>query len=151
MFGVLLEEDLALDSHRRIYHRMLDLFTTGRPIDELSLVEELSSHRELDWVGGVAYLADLVTGAVPVQAHVQYHISVIRRKAKLRRIVATAQQLETAAMEPGADPIQIVGSFEERLVRIREELTGIPREESGPAIESQAIRLESHDQGKGTG
>src|SRR5262249_22653123 len=45
----------SLNSPRRIYGRMVDLNETGRAIDIIPLAEELSRHKEVEAVGGVAY------------------------------------------------------------------------------------------------
>ncbi|HEX6879549.1 MAG TPA: DnaB-like helicase N-terminal domain-containing protein, partial [Terriglobales bacterium] len=48
----LLAEHFYLDSHRRIFQRMIDLNETGKPIEIISLSEELARHKELESVGG---------------------------------------------------------------------------------------------------
>ncbi|MGB9285938.1 MAG: DnaB-like helicase N-terminal domain-containing protein, partial [Candidatus Sulfotelmatobacter sp.] len=40
-------EDFSLDSHRRIYGRMVDLAESSRPIDMITLIEELDRHKDL--------------------------------------------------------------------------------------------------------
>jgi hypothetical protein len=50
-------DDFFLDSHRRILTRMGDLVLNGRPVDMLTLVEELERHKELESVGGVEYVS----------------------------------------------------------------------------------------------
>jgi replicative DNA helicase len=54
--------DFSLDSHRRIFARMVDLDASGRPLDIVTLIEELESHNELVAVGGEGYIAGLVDG-----------------------------------------------------------------------------------------
>src|SRR4029077_18418301 len=44
-------EDFSLDSHRRIYSRMIDLAESSRPIDMITLVEELDRRKELEAIG----------------------------------------------------------------------------------------------------
>ena len=46
-------DDFSLDSHRRIYSRMMDLMESSRPIDIITLVEELERKRELQAIGDV--------------------------------------------------------------------------------------------------
>ena len=48
-------DNFSLDAHRRIYSRMVDLAESSRPIDAITLVEELEQHKELKAVGTVAY------------------------------------------------------------------------------------------------
>jgi replicative DNA helicase len=43
----LIASDMSLDSHRRIYSRMVDLAESSRPIDLITLIEELRQHKEL--------------------------------------------------------------------------------------------------------
>src|SRR5580658_4110009 len=46
-------EDFSIDSHRRIYSRMMDLAESSRPIDIITLVEELEQKKDLQAVGDV--------------------------------------------------------------------------------------------------
>ena len=46
-------EDFSLDSHRRIFTRMVDLAESSRPIDMITLVEELDRRKELEAIGDV--------------------------------------------------------------------------------------------------
>src|SRR6185437_14443120 len=55
-------EDFALDSHQRIFARMADLIDAGRAVDIVTLTEELARRKEVEAVGGVAYLASLIEG-----------------------------------------------------------------------------------------
>ncbi len=55
-------EDFSLDSHRRIYSRMVDLAESSRPIDMITLIEELERNKDLQSVGDVAYVSSLVEG-----------------------------------------------------------------------------------------
>ena len=47
-------EDFSLDSHRRIYLRMVELNETSRPIDIVTLTEELGRKKEVEAVGVAA-------------------------------------------------------------------------------------------------
>src|SRR5438445_11477974 len=53
-------EDFSLDSHRRIYSRMVDLAESSRPIDMITLIEELDRRKELEAAGDVGYVSGLV-------------------------------------------------------------------------------------------
>src|SRR6202022_5119719 len=55
-------EDFSLDSHRRIFTRMIDLAESSRPIDMITLVEELDRRKELEPIGDVGYISGLVVG-----------------------------------------------------------------------------------------
>src|SRR5215469_10435183 len=63
-------DDFSLESHRRIYRRMAD---SSRPIDMITLVEELERHRELAAIGDAGYVASLVDG-VPDRPSIAHYI-----------------------------------------------------------------------------
>src|SRR5258707_15291931 len=63
----------SLDSHRRIYTRMVEMNESGRGIDIITLSEELSRKKELEAIGGVAYLASLTEG-LPRRENIEHYV-----------------------------------------------------------------------------
>ncbi len=96
--GALRPDHFSLDSHRRIYSRMLELGESGRAIDLISLAEELGKQKELEAVGGVAYLSSLTDG-VPRRPSIEQHIRLIKDKALLRSLIHTANSTIARAIE----------------------------------------------------
>ena len=62
-------DDFSLDSHRRIYSRMSELIDARRAVDIVTLAEELARRKEVEAVGGVAYLASLTEGLAAAAEH----------------------------------------------------------------------------------
>ena len=91
-------EDFSLDSHRRIYTRMIDLAESSRPIDMITLIEELDRRKELEAIGDVGYVSGLVDG-VPDRPSIEHYIKIVRDKALLRGLIHAA----TAAISRAAD------------------------------------------------
>src|SRR6478609_5615879 len=58
-------DHFSLDSHRRIYLRMSELSEMGKPIDYVTLPDILRQHKELEAVGGDAYVTDQLTRGMP--------------------------------------------------------------------------------------
>ncbi|MFL6300579.1 MAG: DnaB-like helicase N-terminal domain-containing protein, partial [Terriglobales bacterium] len=69
-------DDFSLDSHRRIYARMMELNETGRPIDLVTLSEELARKKELESVGGVTYLSTLTEG-LPRRDNIEHYVKIV--------------------------------------------------------------------------
>ena len=80
-------DDFFLDSHRRIWKRMADLYTSGRPIDIVTLSAELSKNKEIEAVGGIAYLCSLTEG-LPRRPVIDEYIRIVADKSIARRIMA---------------------------------------------------------------
>jgi len=55
-------DDFSVDSHRRIFLRMSELADASSAIDIVTLSNALTRYKEVEAVGGVAYLASLTEG-----------------------------------------------------------------------------------------
>jgi hypothetical protein len=98
--------DFALDQHRRIFGRMIELGEMQQAIDLVTLSDKLHRKGELEAAGGSAYLAQLVDG-VPRVTHLDHYAGIVKEKSRLRAIIwATHDARERAfAAEEDADAI----------------------------------------------
>ena len=81
-------EAFFFPANRLLYETCLDLHTKGKPVILETLGEELSSRRQLEAVGGWAYLMQ-VTSRIPTTAHAGYFIEKLREKYLLREAIKT--------------------------------------------------------------
>lgn len=88
-------------THAAIWRRIRELLDKGDALDETLLAERLRMAGELDDVGGVPYLTELVSG-VAVSIHAPHYAAIVREKAGIRRLVWTLLELVKAAHEPSA-------------------------------------------------
>ncbi len=95
-------DDFSLESHRRIYSRMMDLRESSRPVDLITLSEELDRNKELDSVGDIAYLSGLVDG-VPERPSIEQYVKIVRDKALLRGLMHAANAAIARASEPSGE------------------------------------------------
>ncbi|MEI9950980.1 MAG: replicative DNA helicase [Pseudomonadota bacterium] len=79
------------DANRRIFEAILDLQSSSRPVDIVSVAGYLRDKGRLDQIGGTPYLA-LLADATPAVAHVAAHAQVIREKWRLRQLISTCQK-----------------------------------------------------------
>lgn len=89
---ILIPQDFYRISHQKIFQTMLDLSDHGKPIDLVTLTEELSSKKELEDVGGLSYLAELAN-AVPTAANVGHYAKIVEEKSILRRLIRVATSI----------------------------------------------------------
>ena len=108
---ILHPEDFYRDDHRIIYENILKLFEKRKPIDVLTLTEELTKVKKLKEVGGASYIATLVNG-VPTAAHITTYATIVNQKATLRRLISAASDItefgfnETSDLETVLDLIK---------------------------------------------
>lgn len=91
VFEILKPQDFYLESHRRVFEKMLQLMNTSRPIDLVTLKEELQRASELESVGGAAYLAGLTDG-LPRAMNIEHYARIVREKSTLRRLIQVSNE-----------------------------------------------------------
>lgn len=79
------------DANRRVFEAVIELQTSGRPVDVVSVATWLRDRERLQQVGGTPYLAQL-TDATPAVAHVEAHARTVREKWRVRQLIATCQK-----------------------------------------------------------
>jgi replicative DNA helicase len=112
-------EDFSLDSHRRIYSRMMDLAESSRPIDLVTLVEELEQKRDLQAVGDVGYVSSLTDG-VPDRPSIMHYVKIVRDKAILRGLINVSNAAIAKASEQADPADQILNEAEAAVLELSE-------------------------------
>ncbi len=97
--AVLIDEDVLADitevvtardfydkRHQMIYEAMVRLFEHHKPVDLLTLTDELKKKKQLEDVGGSAYLTEL-TNYVPTAAHAVTYGEMVAQSAVRRRLI----------------------------------------------------------------
>ena len=85
-------EDLYHPAHQKLFQSMIALFDSSQPIDVLTLADHLTGQKELEGIGGVAFLAE-VADYEATSANVEHHAQIVRDKALRRRLIETATQI----------------------------------------------------------
>lgn len=131
-------DDFFLDSHRRIYSRMVHLMETNRPVDMITLCDELGMHKDLERIGGVAYISSLLDG-VPDRPSIAHYVAIVREKAMLRRIISVCTSAIAVASEQQTNALPMMADLEDALARIG----GRPRNEAKSLRELLKTTLDS--------
>ena len=116
-------EDFSLDSHRRIYSRMVDLSESAKSIDIITLAEELGRHKELEAVGGVAYLASLTDG-LPRRLSIENYVKIVRDKALLRGLIHAANAAISRAADQSDPAEEVLNDAEAAIFQLSEKRIG---------------------------
>jgi replicative DNA helicase len=106
------------ESNRRVFRSMARLFQHGQVIDIVTVGEELKKTDELDAIGGIAYLAELLD-AVPTAANIEYHARIVRERALLRRLIEASSAIIRDAYESGERTVdQVLDEAEQRVFQV---------------------------------
>ena len=105
--------------NRAIYGEMMAMARASRPLDALTLTEELSSSGRLEAVGGAAYIQSLID-QTPTTAHAEYYIGIIiakqLRRTMIDRATATIEKCYDESEYPDAQAV--LGDAEKSFIEI---------------------------------
>ena len=117
-------DDFSLDSHRRIFLRMTELIDRERAVDIVTLAEELAKNKEVESVGGVAYLASLTEG-LPRRPVIEEYIRIVKDKSLLRKLMGICSMAIARAADQSESALEVLGAAETQLMEVTEKgLTG---------------------------
>ncbi|HUA98493.1 MAG TPA: replicative DNA helicase [Terracidiphilus sp.] len=112
-------DDFSLDSHRRIFMRMSELRNDGRVVDIVTLANELARYKEVESVGGVAYLASLTEG-LPRRPVIEEYIRIVKDKSLLRRLMGICSAAIARAADQSEPALEILDMAESQLLEVSE-------------------------------
>jgi replicative DNA helicase len=116
-------DDFSLDAHRRIYSRMMELAESSRPIDIITLVEELEQKKDLQAIGDVGYVSSLLDG-VPDRPSIEHYVRIVRDKAILRGLIGVANSAIAKASEQAEPADEILNDAEAAVFALSEKRIG---------------------------
>ncbi|HKP13084.1 MAG TPA: replicative DNA helicase, partial [Blastocatellia bacterium] len=117
---MLRREDFFLDSHRRIYEKMIGLSERGAAIDLITLSEELRKAAEFEQVGGATYIASLIDG-VPRTDTIEHYAKIVKAKSQLRKLITASNQIIASCFDEEDDPEIIIDRAEALIFQIAED------------------------------
>lgn len=106
VLDILHPSDFYKPRHAKILYAMCQLNQDGNVIDLMTLSDELEKRKQLDEIGGAAYLVQLVD-IVPTAANVEYHAKIVKEKSLFRQALNIGLTLTASAYE-AADPFEVV-------------------------------------------
>ncbi len=117
---LLRRDDFFLDSHRRIFDKMVVLTERLMPIDLITLSDELRRAGEFEQIGGATYIASLIDG-VPRTDTIEPYAKLVKQKSMLRRLISASQQIVSLAFEEEDDADVIIDKAEQLIFQIAED------------------------------
>jgi replicative DNA helicase len=121
---IIVEEDFYNRSHQTIFRAIIRLLAISKPVDLITVSEELENHNELEEAGGFAYLGELAKNT-PSSANVVAYSEIIRERAVTRQLIGVAHEIAEIGYNPeGRDSTDILDLAESKVFEIAEKRTG---------------------------
>jgi replicative DNA helicase len=130
-------EDFALTAHQRVFRRMGDIITRRQQCDIVTLSETLGKHKEIESVGGVAWLASLTEG-LPRRLSIIDYVAIVLDKAMLRQLIGIHSDAITRAADQSEEAESILSSARSAI-----EALSSQRVETGLQLAAEYLASES--------
>ena len=117
--------------HGLIFDAMMRLYEKRKPVDLLTLTEELKKKNDIETIGGSAYLTEL-TNYVPTAAHAEAYAELVAQKAIRRRLIKASAEIAEFGFDEDS-------STQELLERAEAELFSV----SDQSLKQDLVPLES--------
>jgi len=113
-------DDFYDERHQRIYEAIKKLYEKHKPIDVLTLSNQLKEDSFLDVVGGAAYLTEL-TNYVPTAAHVEHYAEIVAQKAIRRRLIKASQDIVGLGYDESKSVQDLIEEAETQLFQVSQQ------------------------------
>lgn len=103
--------------HQKIYEAVQSLNLQEKPVDIMTVTEELRHKGTLEDIGGPAYVVEL-SSQVASSAHIEYHAHILAQKFLARQLIQFASMIETDAFDETVDVDDLMQKAEGALFEI---------------------------------
>ena len=88
--------------NQMVYQAIMELSMAERPVDILTVTEQLAKNGNLEEVGGPGYVTEL-SARVASSANIEYHANIVAQKSLARQLIQFASVIETKAFDETID------------------------------------------------
>ncbi|MEA4814378.1 MAG: replicative DNA helicase [Oscillospiraceae bacterium] len=113
----LVPEDFYLQQNREIFETIYTMFAYSRPIDPVTVVEEMERNGVYDDKTTKNYILQLME-ITPTSANVMEYTDIVRSKSQMRAIATAAGEISSLVQE-GGDSAAILEAAEQKIYAVR--------------------------------
>jgi len=101
-------------AHGHLYEAILSLYSSGEPVDAVTVADELKRAGMLDEVGGPAVLLDFQANT-PAISNAHHYAKIVEEHALLRRMISVSNEIAEMAYSIPEDVLQAVDDAEAKM------------------------------------
>jgi len=108
------EESFYLDSHKKIFASIEELYNNNKSVDLTTVVEVLNNHGWLKQVGDIEYLTEVIE-SVPTAANIDEYVKIVEDKYILRKLIDEATSIITESYNASGDINEVIETAEKKI------------------------------------
>ncbi len=139
-------EDFYTEAHKTIFECMQEIFKQNKPIDYVTLTDELERRGLMEGVGGIDYIA-LLTNIVPSASNSKHYVDIVKRDSLLRKLIHASQDIIDKAYSP--DESDVLAFAEKTVFDIAEKEDASNLEPISTALDNVLAKFEEIDKNGG--
>ena len=116
---ILSHHDFYDKTNALLFESCMELFSSQKAVDVLTLSSILKKKKKLSTIGGVKSLSEIVS-SVPTSAHVEEYARLVKETSLRRRIISLSTKLEKKSYEETNELTDLLNEAEKSLIQISE-------------------------------
>jgi replicative DNA helicase len=117
IMDILRPEAFYADKHKTIFEAMVHLYERREPIDLLTLSSKLKESVDLDRIGGMSYLTEMVN-SVPSSSNAEHYAEIISKKYTMRRLIEAAEGIVKIGYDEESQIEELLDKAEKKLYEV---------------------------------
>ena len=111
------ENAFYFDNHKKIFLALKSLYDSNVPIDMTTITNELQKRGNLDEIGGVIYLTE-VLNTESTAANINYYLKIISDDSLLRRLIDVSNEVNQMGYNTDKDVSETLDEAERKILTI---------------------------------
>lgn len=105
------------EKHKILWNNMMELHSKNTPIDLLSLSNRLREKNELDMIGGMSYLTEIVN-SVPSSTNAVYYAQIVQKKFMMRELIKASQHIGDLGFDESGELEEVLDKAEKKIFEV---------------------------------
>ncbi|MBO5955274.1 MAG: replicative DNA helicase, partial [Clostridia bacterium] len=112
--------DFYIERNKELFEAIVDLYNLGKPIDIVTIKQQLTIQGVLEAVGGLDFVMEAMS-MVPTTNNVKHYAEIVAQKALLRRIIKISEKAMNDCYKGDEEADSVIGEMEQKLIDISQE------------------------------
>lgn len=105
------------DANKKIFSAIYELHQNKVPLDTTMLINEIEKRDNINVIGGVEYLSEVVDSVITA-ANIDYYIEIVREKSLRRKLIEVSTSITTSAFDEESETNDIIDNAEKSIFSV---------------------------------
>ena len=105
------------NANKIIFDAIFELHNKKTPLDSTMLINEIEKKENINTIGGVEYLSEVIDSVITA-ANIDYYIDIVREKALRRKLIEVSTGITTSAFDEDSETNDIIDNAEKSIFTV---------------------------------